>query len=77
MPDLRVPALPVEAGGRLNAAAYDRDFGERFGALRNAESWKLERLQHFEEESPAGRRFGAATGTKRFASSPRAGRDCG
>ncbi|SHK79180.1 DUF6879 family protein [Actinacidiphila paucisporea] len=49
MLDLRAPALPVERGERLSREAYRRDFREREQAIRGGDSWKLERLQHFEE----------------------------
>lgn len=49
MPDGPVPELPEEAGERLDLAGYRKDFWERYSAIRDGESWKLERLQHFEE----------------------------
>ncbi|GGZ74834.1 DUF6879 family protein [Streptomyces bluensis] len=49
MLDLRIPALPDELGERLTRQDYKRDFRERRTAIRDGESWKLERLQHFEE----------------------------
>ncbi|MPY53345.1 DUF6879 family protein [Streptomyces acidicola] len=49
MLDLRIPALPDELGDRLTRQDYKRDFRERRTAIRDGESWKLERLQHFEE----------------------------
>ncbi|MDX3226112.1 DUF6879 family protein [Streptomyces sp. ME19-01-6] len=49
MLDVRAPALPVERGQRLGREEYLRDFRARDAAIRNGESWKLERLQHFEE----------------------------
>lgn len=49
MLDLRVPALRPERGERLARDDYRRDFRERRAAIRDGASWKLERLQHFEE----------------------------
>ena len=49
MLDLRAPVLLQEQGERLTRDEYRRDFGERDAVLSNANSWKLERLQHFEE----------------------------
>ncbi|MES4900912.1 MULTISPECIES: DUF6879 family protein [unclassified Streptomyces] len=49
MLDVRAPALPVERGQRLGNEEYLRDFRARDAAIRNGDSWKLERLQHFEE----------------------------
>ncbi|MFC4035544.1 DUF6879 family protein [Streptomyces polygonati] len=49
MLDLRPPALPAEHGERLSDDDYSRDFRARRSAIRDGESWKLERLQHFEE----------------------------
>lgn len=49
MPDLLAPDLPDELGERLTREDYKRDFRERRSAIRDGESWKLERLQHFEE----------------------------
>src|SRR5689334_5834805 len=54
MLDLRAPALPADQGEPLDDDAYVSDFRARRRAIRNGESWKLERLQHFEEDdSPA------------------------
>ncbi|MBM9508265.1 DUF6879 family protein [Actinacidiphila acididurans] len=55
MLDLRAPTLPHELGEYLARADYKRDFRERRVALRNSASWKLERLQHFEEIGDASR----------------------
>lgn len=55
MLDLRAPALPEELGERLVRDAYRADFWSRHNAIRNGESWKLERLQHFEEVSDPSR----------------------
>ncbi|WP_328915287.1 MULTISPECIES: DUF6879 family protein [unclassified Streptomyces] len=49
MPDLHAPALPAGQGERLTNDAYNSDFAEREEAVRDCDSWKLERLQHFEE----------------------------
>lgn len=49
MLDVRAPALPAERGERLRSADYKREFRARDAAIRNGSSWKLERLQHFEE----------------------------
>jgi hypothetical protein len=46
---LTSPALPEELGQRLERPDYKRDFRERRAAIRDRESWKLERRQHFEE----------------------------
>jgi hypothetical protein len=50
MLDLHPPTLPSEQGELLTRDAYGRDFGERDAAIRNGNSWKLERLQYFEEQ---------------------------
>nr|WP_236061992.1 DUF6879 family protein [Actinacidiphila acididurans] len=55
MLDLLAPALPLEQGEVLTDETYSRDFRERRTAIRNGDSWKLERLQHFEEEGSASR----------------------
>ncbi|MFD7896394.1 DUF6879 family protein [Streptomyces sp. NPDC059743] len=55
MLDLRAPTLPPELGERLVRDVYRRDFRERFAAIRNRDSWKLERRQHFEEQGSASR----------------------
>ncbi|MFJ9618825.1 DUF6879 family protein [Streptomyces noursei] len=49
MLEVQMPALPVERGQRLGNEEYLRDFRARDAAIRNGDSWKLERLQHFEE----------------------------
>ncbi|MBB5934657.1 DUF6879 family protein [Streptomyces zagrosensis] len=49
MPDLLAPGLPDKLGERLTREDYKRDFREQRAAIREGESWKLERLQHFEE----------------------------
>lgn len=50
MLDLRAPSLPAHRGEPLDDDAYVADFRARRKAIRNGDSWKLERLQHFEEE---------------------------
>lgn len=55
MLDLTAPTLPVGHGEYLTSPDYRRDFRERNNAIHNGESWKLERLQHFEEQDDAGR----------------------
>ncbi|MGV9315503.1 DUF6879 family protein [Streptomyces sp. NPDC003691] len=49
MLDLLAPELPDELGERLTREDYKHDFRERRAVIRDGESWKLERLQHFEE----------------------------
>ncbi len=49
MPELHIPALPAHRGQRLGNEEYLADFRARDAAIRNGTSWKLERLQHFEE----------------------------
>lgn len=49
MLDLMAPTLPDGTGRRLGPGDYRRDFRERREAIRNGDSWKLERRQHFEE----------------------------
>ncbi|WP_407287912.1 DUF6879 family protein [Streptomyces sp. BP-8] len=49
MSDVHIPALPATRGQRLANEEYLRDFRARDAAIRNGTSWKLERLQHFEE----------------------------
>ncbi|WP_435178813.1 DUF6879 family protein [Actinacidiphila sp. bgisy145] len=55
MPDLLAPGLPDELGESLAREDYKRDFRERRAAIRDGESWKLERLQHFEETNDESR----------------------
>uniref|UniRef100_UPI00084991AC DUF6879 family protein n=1 Tax=Actinacidiphila rubida TaxID=310780 RepID=UPI00084991AC len=43
------PPLPAHRGHRLGDDEYTEDFRPRHTAIRNGDSWKLERLQHFEE----------------------------
>lgn len=49
MLDLCAPTLPVDGGERLTREDYGHDFRTRDAAIRNHDSWKLERRQHFEE----------------------------
>ncbi|MEU1876206.1 DUF6879 family protein [Streptosporangium sp. NPDC020072] len=51
MSDLRAPHLIPAQGERLVREAYRRDFRQREAVLRNRDSWKLERRQHFEEQA--------------------------
>ncbi|MEV8634040.1 DUF6879 family protein [Streptosporangium sp. NPDC051023] len=51
MSDLRAPFLIPAQGERLVREAYRRDFRQRDAAIRNRDSWKFERRQHFEEQS--------------------------
>lgn len=51
MSDLRAPHLIPDQGERLVREAYRRDFRQREAVLRNRDSWKLERRQHFEEQA--------------------------
>lgn len=55
MLDLRAPALPDRGGDRLGRGEYKRDFRERDALIRDGNSWKLERLQHFEEQGSPSR----------------------
>jgi hypothetical protein len=49
MPDLLAPEFPDELDERLAREDYKQDFRERRAAIRDGESWTLERLQHLEE----------------------------
>lgn len=49
MLDSGIPALVPELGEKLAQQEYKRDFRRRDAEIRNANSWKLERRQHFEE----------------------------
>jgi hypothetical protein len=55
MLEVRAPDLPADLGERLARDVYRRDFRQRDAALRNRNSWKLERRQHFEEQGSASR----------------------
>ncbi|MFJ2218356.1 DUF6879 family protein [Streptomyces sp. NPDC101062] len=49
------PILQHAQGTRLDSAAYRADFRTREAAVRGRDSWKLERLQHFEEQGSPSR----------------------
>ncbi|MDH6710502.1 tetratricopeptide (TPR) repeat protein [Kitasatospora sp. MAA19] len=51
MPDRQAPELRSEWGESLARQDYKRDFRERDAQVRGRDSWKLERRQHFEEQS--------------------------
>ncbi|WP_369265792.1 DUF6879 family protein [Streptomyces harbinensis] len=53
MRNLYLPTLDPSQGTWLDNPAYRRDFRERTAGIRDGGSWKLERVQHFEE--PANR----------------------
>lgn len=53
MPDLSPPSLSPEQGVLLQRDVYKREFRQRDEAIRDGDSWKLERRQHFEEQSSA------------------------
>ncbi|WP_055495277.1 DUF6879 family protein [Streptomyces sp. TP-A0356] len=55
MRDPLPPTLVPEQGERLTRDAYKQDFQACDAALRDADSWKLERRQHFEEQGSASR----------------------
>ncbi|MFJ1596958.1 DUF6879 family protein [Streptomyces sp. NPDC088261] len=55
MSDPYVPRLPPELGEKLVRDDYRGDFKDRSTDIRNGCSWKLERLQHFEEIGDPGR----------------------
>ncbi|MFF8957889.1 DUF6879 family protein [Streptomyces sp. NPDC014894] len=55
MSEPRFPPLPPELGERLDRESYKRDFRERDAEVVRHDSWKLERLQHFEEQGSASR----------------------
>ncbi|MFD9866987.1 DUF6879 family protein [Streptomyces niveus] len=55
MSETYAPPLLEERGERLVREAYRKDFRERSAALRDANSWKLERRQHFEEQGSPSR----------------------
>jgi hypothetical protein len=44
------PVLLPEEGERLTRDAYKEDFRRREAALRDTDTWKLERRQHFQEQ---------------------------
>ncbi|MFF7649539.1 DUF6879 family protein [Streptomyces sp. NPDC007983] len=49
MLDVQPPALLPAHGRRLENEEYLKDFRKRDAEIRNGQSWKLERRQHFEE----------------------------
>ncbi|MFD6334882.1 DUF6879 family protein [Streptomyces niveus] len=51
----RPSALRPERGEQLVRSEYRKDFRERRAEIRGASSWKLERLQHFEEQNDPSR----------------------
>ncbi|MGW7294814.1 DUF6879 family protein [Streptomyces xiamenensis] len=53
MLDLQLPGLDPARGTRLDDDDYVSDFRQRAADIRDGSSWKLERLQHFEENSPS------------------------
>ncbi|OEV08754.1 DUF6879 family protein [Streptomyces nanshensis] len=53
MPDLTPPPLPPGQGVTLEREDYRREFREREEEIRDRDSWKLERRQHFEEQGSA------------------------
>ncbi|WP_329381343.1 DUF6879 family protein [Streptomyces sp. NBC_01716] len=55
MPEVCAPVLLPERGERLVREAYREDVRERSAVLRDADSWKLERRQHFEEQGSPSR----------------------
>ncbi|MFJ9846997.1 DUF6879 family protein [Kitasatospora sp. NPDC101155] len=55
MLDRRAPDLSPERGERLVREDYKRDFRERDAQVRDRDSWKLERLQYFEEQGSPSR----------------------
>ncbi|WP_283136998.1 DUF6879 family protein [Rhizohabitans arisaemae] len=55
MLELHAPNLDFDQGERLSREAYKRDFRQRDGAVRDRNSWKLERRQHFEEQGSPSR----------------------
>lgn len=55
MPELRVPPLPDAWGEGLARDDYRKEFRALDAAIHGKSSWKLERLQHFEEIGNASR----------------------
>ncbi|WP_049572859.1 DUF6879 family protein [Streptomyces sp. SBT349] len=55
MLDINVPPLDSSQGERLARPAYRNDFRRCRTSLRGESSWKLERLQHFEEQNDPSR----------------------
>jgi hypothetical protein len=52
MHDASALVLDQVDGTRLDPAEYKADFRTRRGQVRNVDSWKFERRQHFEENTP-------------------------
>ncbi|NUS55857.1 MAG: hypothetical protein HOV66_13525 [Streptomycetaceae bacterium] len=61
---LKMLGLDAAYGERLSLSDYREDFRERQWTIDNQDSWKLERAQHFEEDSTAGRRSPERAGTR-------------
>lgn len=57
MRDTGVLLLDRVDGVRLSSAEYKADFRARRSRVRNAHSWKFERRQHFEEDTPGRNAF--------------------
>ena len=55
MLDLGPPPLLLESGEPLTREVYKREFRQRDAEIRDRDSWKLERRQHFEEQGSASR----------------------
>jgi uncharacterized protein DUF6879 len=55
MLELTPPELVPDLGELLVREAYKRDFRQRDAEIRDRDSWKLERRQHFEEQGSASR----------------------
>jgi len=53
--DLNSLALDPSQGVRLDIDSYRREFRRRRSEIRDTNSWKFERRQHFEEQSSPGR----------------------
>ncbi|RKN39500.1 DUF6879 family protein [Streptomyces hoynatensis] len=57
MREVTPPSLAAARGERLELAEYRADFRRHRGELRGQDSWKLERRQHFVEQSDSWRAF--------------------
>lgn len=55
MLDPNVPTLDPDLGERLVSDDYKRDFRARRAVIQDGASWKLERLQYFEEQNSPSR----------------------
>lgn len=55
MPDAHPPPLRLATGEFVSQATYKREFWTRDAAIRDGNSWKLERRQHFEESGSPSR----------------------